>query len=62
MGIVAKFEVTIWFRDGTYMNKVTASNSVEAYTLALFDARLASPFGTFYGDVVGWDSVEVENV
>lgn len=57
--VMAKFKVTIWFRDGKYENNATASDSVEAYTLALFDARLASPFGTFYGDVVAWDSVEV---
>lgn len=59
VGIVAKFKVTIWFTDGTYTNEAEAPDSVEAYTLALWDARLASPHGTFYGDVVAWYSLEV---
>ena len=58
---MAKFKVTIWFRDGVYCNHVAAVDSVRAYDLAMVDARMASPCGTFYGDVVAWDSVEVGN-
>lgn len=56
---MAKFKVTIWFTDGKYERDAIASNSVNAYNLALIDARMASPYHTFYGDVVAWDSVEV---
>lgn len=56
---MAKFKVTIWFTDGTYTNDVYTTDSLDAYTLALYDARLAHESGVFYGAVVAWDSVEV---
>lgn len=56
---MAKFKVTIWFTDGKYEREVIAPFSDTAYVMAQYDARLASPFNTFYGDVVAWDSVEV---
>lgn len=58
---MAEFEVTVWFTDGTYRNTVVASDSLRAYELALVDARMGSPMGSFYGSIVAWDSVEVVN-
>lgn len=49
-----KFEVTINFTDGTYRNKVFAATAGKAFRLALMDARMGSPFGTFFGDRTGF--------
>ena len=47
------FDVMIRFTDGTYRNKVRARNTSVAHAMALTDARMASPFNTFYGKELG---------
>nr|WP_315249250.1 hypothetical protein [uncultured Duganella sp.] len=48
------FDVQIKFTDGTYRNKVAAANADKAFGLALIDARMGSPFGTFFGARLGF--------
>ncbi|UQV43404.1 hypothetical protein KIV45_15645 [Janthinobacterium lividum] len=47
------FDVTVRFEDGTYRNKVRARNKGVAHAMALTDARMGSPFGTFFGKELG---------
>lgn len=52
-----RFAVSIKFTDGEYTNKVTAANEERAFGLALTDARMGSPFGSFFGKVLSHDVV-----
>jgi len=47
------FDVTVRFEDGIYRNKVRARNKGVAHAMALTDARMGSPFGTFFGKELG---------
>lgn len=52
--VASVFDVRIKFTDGTYRNQVAAANAGKALGLALTDARMGSPFGTFFGAWVGF--------
>lgn len=54
-----QFRVTAVFTDGTYNNRVVAEDEATAKRLAIQDARMASPFGSYYGALVSVDAVEV---
>lgn len=56
----AQFDVKITFTDGVYQNKVSAYSADQAKLLAVIDARMASPFRTFYGALVSQDASEVQ--
>ncbi|MDQ1921684.1 hypothetical protein [Massilia pseudoviolaceinigra] len=47
-----RFAVSIKFADGDYTNHVTAATEERALGLALTDARMGSPFGSFFGKVL----------
>lgn len=51
---MAKWEVLITFTDGVYREVVFTSTRERAYQMALQDARMGSPGGAFYGEVVTW--------
>lgn len=46
------YSVRIAFTDGIYENTVHAYTQEQAYALALQDARMLSPYGTFFGAVI----------
>jgi hypothetical protein len=52
-----RYDVTIHFVDGMYSSSVQAISKRQAEHLALIDARMGSPGGTFFGRVI---SVQVE--
>lgn len=47
-----RFLVTIKFSDGEYKNHVTADTARHAEHMALVDARMASPYGSYSGKVL----------
>lgn len=51
---MAKWEVVITFTDGVYREVVFTSTKERAYQMALQDARMASRYGAFYGEVMEW--------
>jgi hypothetical protein len=63
MGSESKWEVRIQFTDGrVYENIVTTETNTHAFKLALIDARMGSPFGTFHAPVQSWEATVVEEV
>jgi hypothetical protein len=63
MGSESKWEVRIQFTDGrVYENIVTTETKTHAFKLALIDARMGSPFGTFHAPVSSWEATVVEEV
>lgn len=52
-----RWDVRIQFDDGEHQAYAWAESKLTAYKLALWDARLASPFGSFFGQVKSWDAV-----
>lgn len=44
----------ITFTDGVYREVVFTKTKERAYEMALQDARMASPYRAFYGEVVSW--------
>lgn len=53
------FRVKVTFSDGTYNNCVVAENQEVAIRLAVQDARMASPAGSFYGRLLATEAVPV---
>ncbi len=51
------WRVKVVFSDGTYTNKCVAETSERAINLAIIDARMVTPYGSYRGKVL---STEVE--
>lgn len=51
------FTVRITFPNGVYEVAARASTAKRAFDLALVDARMGSPFGTYDGPVQSWEAV-----
>ena len=51
---MAKWEVEITFTDGVYREVVFTSTKERAFQMALQDARMASRYGSYSGEVVAW--------
>lgn len=49
---IQRYAVKITFTDGVYENFATTMSEKRAIDLALTDARMGSPFGTFMGAVL----------
>jgi hypothetical protein len=59
----SKWEVRISFADGDVHRVAAWSVSRDgAFKLALIDARMGHPFGSFMAPVVSWDAVPAEEV
>ena len=52
MAAMARYLVKIIFTDGQSAANVTAASEQRAYSLALIDARMGNPSGTFYGKAI----------
>jgi hypothetical protein len=55
-----RWDVRIQFEDGEHAVLVWAETQLGAFRLALQDARMAHPFGSFASPVVSWDAVPTE--
>ncbi len=53
------FAISIQFTDGQYRGRATAESEERALHMALVDARMGSPFETFYGTVLSSEAVPV---
>ena len=53
------YEVTIDFADGQYSGGVTASTEDRALNLALTDARMGSPRGSFFGKLHSMHALKI---
>lgn len=56
------WNVTINFTDGEFTARASAPSRERAFKLALIDARMGHPFGSFMAPVVSWDAVPAEEV
>jgi hypothetical protein len=56
------WNVTIEFADGEFKARASAPSRDRAFNLALVDARMGHPSGSFMAPVVGWDAVPAEEV
>ena len=54
-----QFRVKVAFSDGVYNNRVVAESREVAIRLSIQDARMYSPAGSFYGDFISAEAVEV---
>jgi hypothetical protein len=57
-----RWDVRIQFEDGVHRVYAWAETQQGAYRLALIDARMGHPFGSFMAPVVSWDAVPAEEV
>lgn len=56
------WSVTIEFADGEFKARASAPSRDRAFKLALIDARMGHPFGSFMSPVKSWDAVPAEEV
>ena len=52
-----KWAVRITFPNGVFSVGAWAADRERAFRLALIDARMANPFGTYDGPVQSWEAV-----
>jgi hypothetical protein len=50
--ILTRFAVTLRFADGEYKGTATAPDKAAALHLAVVDARMGSPFNSFFGKLL----------
>ena len=56
---LTRFAVTLRFADGEYKGTASADTEAAAIHLAVVDARMGSPFNTFFGKLLEKSAVPI---